>query len=131
LARKGQIDLVMVHAKALEEKFVAEGFGTERFDLMYNDFVIVGPSDDPAGIKGLKQATDALKRISEKKALFISRGDNSGTHVAEMDLWKKAGIKPAGSGTGFSRRVSAETSPLSIRTAGCLHGDRPGPLPDP
>ncbi|MCU0594301.1 MAG: substrate-binding domain-containing protein [Desulfobacterota bacterium] len=97
LARKGQFDLVMVHAKALEEKFVAEGFGTERIDLMYNDFVIVGPANDPAGIKGMKLATDALKRISEKKVHFISRGDKSGTHVAEMDLWKKAAINPSGS----------------------------------
>jgi tungstate transport system substrate-binding protein len=97
LARNGQIDLVIVHAKSLEEKFVAEGFGTERIDLMYNDFVIVGPANDPAGIKGMKLAADALKRISEKKVLFISRGDNSGTHVAEMELWKLAGIKPSGS----------------------------------
>jgi len=97
LARNGQIDLVIVHAKSLEEKFVAEGFGTERIDLMYNDFVIVGPPNDPAGIKGTKLAADALKRISEKKVLFISRGDNSGTHVAEMELWKLAGIKPSGS----------------------------------
>jgi tungstate transport system substrate-binding protein len=97
LARNGQIDLVIVHAKSLEEKFVAEGFGTQRINLMYNDFVIVGPLNDPAGIKGMKLAADALKRISEKKALFISRGDNSGTHVAEMELWKMAGIKPSGS----------------------------------
>jgi tungstate transport system substrate-binding protein len=97
LARKGQFDLVMVHAKALEEKFVAEGFGTERIDLMYNDFVIMGPANDPAEIKGMKLAADALKRISQKGALFISRGDNSGTHVAEMELWKAAGIKPSGS----------------------------------
>ena len=96
LARNGQIDLVIVHAKSLEEKFVAEGFGTQRIDLMYNDFVIVGPPNDPAGIKGMKLAVDALKRISEKKVLFISRGDNSGTHVAEMELWKLAGIKPSG-----------------------------------
>jgi len=97
LARNGQIDLVIVHAKSLEEKFVAEGFGTQRIDLMFNDFVIVGPPNDPAGIKGMKLASDALKRISEKKVLFISRGDNSGTHVAEMELWKLAGIKPSGS----------------------------------
>jgi tungstate transport system substrate-binding protein len=97
LARNGQIDLVMVHAKSLEEKFVAEGFGTERIDLMYNDFVIVGPPNDPAGVKGMKAAGDALKKIAEKGVLFISRGDNSGTHVAEMDLWKNAGIKPSGS----------------------------------
>jgi tungstate transport system substrate-binding protein len=97
LARNGQIDLVIVHARSLEEKFVAEGFGTQRIDLMYNDFVIVGPPNDPAGIKGMKLAADALKRILEKKVLFISRGDNSGTHVAEMELWKMAGIKPSGS----------------------------------
>jgi len=97
LARNGQIDLVIVHARSLEEKFVAEGFGTQRIDLMYNDFVIVGPPSDPAGIKGMKLAADALKRILEKKVLFISRRDNSGTHVAEMELWKMAGLKPSGS----------------------------------
>jgi tungstate transport system substrate-binding protein len=97
ISRKGQVDLVLVHAKSLEEKFVQEGFGTERIDLMYNDFVIVGPSSDPAGIKGMKQATEALRKISERGALFISRGDKSGTHVAEMDLWEKTRMKPSGS----------------------------------
>jgi tungstate transport system substrate-binding protein len=97
IAKKGEVDLVLVHAKSLEEKFVAEGFGTERIDLMYNDFVIMGPSKDPAGIKGMAVATEALKKIAEKQALFVSRGDNSGTHVAEMALWQKAGMKPAGS----------------------------------
>jgi len=97
IARKGNVDLVLVHAKSLEEKFVQQGFGTERIDLMYNDFVIVGPSSDPAGIKGVKQAKEALKKISEKRPVFISRGDKSGTHVAEMQLWEKAGIKPSGS----------------------------------
>jgi tungstate transport system substrate-binding protein len=96
IARKGNMDIVMVHAKALEEKFVKEGYGTERIDLMYNDFVIVGPSVDPAGIKGIKKATDALKKIAEKGVLFLSRGDQSGTHVAEMDLWEQAGVKPSG-----------------------------------
>ncbi len=97
IARKGNVDLVLVHAKSLEEKFVNEGFGTERIDLMYNDFVIVGPPSDPAEIKGMRLATDALKKISQKKVTFISRGDKSGTHVAEMQLWEKAGIKPSGS----------------------------------
>jgi len=97
IARKGNVDLVLVHAKSLEEKFVQEGFGTERIDLMYNDFIIVGPSNDPAGIKGVKLAIEALKKISEKKVTFISRGDKSGTHVSEMGLWGKAGIKPSGS----------------------------------
>ena len=96
IARKGNVDLVSVHAKSLEEKFVREGYGTERIDLVYNDFVIVGPASDPAGIGGMKLATEALKRISERKIAFISRGDKSGTHVAEMQLWKKAGIKPSG-----------------------------------
>ena len=97
IARKCAIDLVLVHAKSLEEKFIADGFGTERIPLMYNDFVIVGPAADPAAIKGTKTATEALKKIMESGALFISRGDKSGTHVAEMELWGKAGIKPAGS----------------------------------
>ena len=97
IARKGNVDLVLVHAKSLEEKFVAEGFGTERIDLMYNDFVIVGPANDPAQIKGITKAIDALKKISERNALFVTRGDRSGTHVAEMELWQKAGIKPQGS----------------------------------
>lgn len=90
------VDLVMVHAKALEEKFVADGFGTKRIPLMYNDFVIVGPATDPAGIKGMKTAAEALKAISDKAVPFVSRGDKSGTHVAEMDLWAKSGITPAG-----------------------------------
>ena len=97
IVKGGQVDLVLVHAKSLEEKFVSEGYGTERIPLMYNDFVIVGPADDPAGIKGMKSATGALKKIPEKGSLFISRGDKSGTHVAEMELWGKAGIKPSGS----------------------------------
>lgn len=97
IAKKCNIDLVMVHAKSLEEKFIADGFGTQRIPVMYNDFVIVGPTADPAGIKGIKSATDALKKIMDSKVLFISRGDKSGTHVAEMELWSKASIKPEGS----------------------------------
>jgi tungstate transport system substrate-binding protein len=97
IAQKGNVDLVMVHAKSLEEKFINEGFGTERIDLMYNDFVILGPARDPAGIKGMKTAGDALKIISEKMSPFITRGDKSGTHVAELALWAKTGIQPSGS----------------------------------
>ncbi len=96
IAEKGNVDLVLVHARSLEEKFIKDGFGTERIPLMYNDFVIVGPVSDPAGIKGLKTAAEALKVISGKGVAFISRGDKSGTHVAEMELWAKAGIKPSG-----------------------------------
>jgi tungstate transport system substrate-binding protein len=96
IARKGNVDLVMVHAKSLEEKFIQEGFGTQRIDLMYNDFLIVGPSSDPAGIKGMKEAKEGLRKISAHGAIFITRGDKSGTHVAEMELWQKAGEKPSG-----------------------------------
>ncbi|MFH1080815.1 MAG: substrate-binding domain-containing protein [Pseudomonadota bacterium] len=97
IAEKGNIDLVIVHAKSLEEKFVQEGYGTERIPLMYNDFVIVGPASDPAGVKGMKSAAEALKAIAAKGVAFISRGDKSGTHVAEMNIWQMAGMKPSGS----------------------------------
>ena len=97
IGKQGTVDLVLVHAKSLEERFVAEGFGTGRIDLMYNDFVILGPPSDPAGIKGMKHAPPALGKIADRGALFISRGDMSGTHVAEMGLWSKAGLKPSGS----------------------------------
>jgi len=96
ISEKGSIDLVMVHAKSLEEKFVAAGFGTERIPFMYNDFVIVGPASDPAGVRGMKSAPAALQRIAEKSASFVTRGDKSGTHVAELELWTKSGVKPAG-----------------------------------
>jgi tungstate transport system substrate-binding protein len=96
IAEMGNVDLVMAHAKSLEEKFIAEGYGTERIPLMYNDFVILGPAADPAGIRGMKTGAEALKAIAAKQALFITRGDKSGTHVAEMEIWAKARIKPAG-----------------------------------
>jgi tungstate transport system substrate-binding protein len=92
--RNGDGDVLLVHAKSAEEKFVAEGYGVERFDVMYNDFIIVGPPSDPAGIDGVKDATTALTRIAEKKAPFASRGDNSGTYKKEMHLWKDAGVDP-------------------------------------
>ena len=90
-ARRGDADVVFVHAKAQEEKFLDEGFGVKRFDVMYNDFVLIGPKADPAGIKG-KDIESALKAIKAKQAPFISRGDRSGTHTAELALWKQAGI---------------------------------------
>jgi tungstate transport system substrate-binding protein len=96
IARKGSVDLALVHAKALEETFVAEGYGIERVPLMYNDFVIVGPPADPAGIRGMKNALEAMRTLAAQAAPFVTRGDNSGTHIAEKDLWAKAGIKPAG-----------------------------------
>jgi tungstate transport system substrate-binding protein len=89
-ARRGDADVVFVHAKSAEEKFLAEGFGVKRYPVMYNDFVIVGPKDDPAGIKG-KDVVSALQIIKSKAAPFISRGDRSGTHIGELKLWKEAG----------------------------------------
>lgn len=96
MAETGKYDLVLVHAKALEEKFVADGFGTKRYDLMYNDFVILGPASDPAKIKGMKDAAAALKTIAQAQSLFVTRGDRSGTHLKELEVWKKAGIEPTG-----------------------------------
>src|SRR2546430_10695267 len=90
-ARRGDADVVFVHAKSQEEKFLAEGFGVKRFDVMYNDFVLIGPKGDPAGVKG-RDIETALKTIQAKGAPFVSRGDKSGTHSAELALWKQAGI---------------------------------------
>jgi tungstate transport system substrate-binding protein len=91
--RRGDSDVVFVHAKSAEEKFLAEGEGVKRYPVMYNDFVLIGPKSDPAGIKGTKDVAQALKTIKDKQADFISRGDRSGTHIAELALWNKdAGI---------------------------------------
>lgn len=95
-AKTGNFDLVVVHARALEDKFIAEGYGRNRRDFMYNDFVILGPKEDPAKIKGEKSAVEAFKKIAAAKAPFISRGDMSGTHVAEMNIWNKTGLTPDG-----------------------------------
>jgi tungstate transport system substrate-binding protein len=96
MAKSGSFDLVMVHARALEDKFVADGFGVDRRDVMYNDFVILGPPADPARIRGARSATAAFRQIAEASAPFVTRGDNSGTHVKELELWDKAGLRPAG-----------------------------------
>jgi tungstate transport system substrate-binding protein len=90
--RRGDADVLFVHAKAQEEKFIADGFGVKRLPVMYNDFVLIGPKSDPAGIKGNSDIAAALQAIKAKAAPFISRGDRSGTHIAELDLWKVAGI---------------------------------------
>ena len=91
--RRGDADVVFVHAKSAEQKFLAEGEGVKRYPVMYNDFVLIGPKSDPAGIKGMNDVAKALQKIKEKQAPFISRGDRSGTHIAELALWNKdAGI---------------------------------------
>src|ERR1041384_8299460 len=91
-AKRGDADVVFVHAKAQEERFVSDGFGVKRYPVMYNDFVLIGPKSDPAGVKG-KEIETALKTIKDKGAPFISRGDRAGTHAAELALWKAAGIE--------------------------------------
>ena len=92
IGRRGDADVVFVHDKVAEEKFLAEGFGVKRFDVMYNDFVVIGPKADPARIAGSKDVAESLRKIAEAKAAFVSRGDRSGTHEAELRLWRVAGV---------------------------------------
>ena len=92
LARRGDADVVFVHAKSAEEKFLAEGQGVKRFPVMYNDFVLIGPKSDPAKIAGSKDILEAFRKIQQSQAPFVSRGDNSGTNIAELELWKNAGV---------------------------------------
>ena len=96
LAKRGVVDVVLVHARLLEDRYLAEGWLINRRDVMFNDFVVVGPPEDPAGVKGLTAATEAFRRIAAAKARFLSRGDNSGTHFREMEIWEAAGIEPGG-----------------------------------
>lgn len=107
LARNGDADVLLVHHKASEEKFVAQGFGVERFEVMYNDFVLVGPQTDPAGIRESKEAAEALARIAEAQARFASRGDDSGTHKTELGLWKHAEIDVAAASGTWYREMGA------------------------
>ena len=100
-------DVLLVHARPAEEKFVAEGYGVKRTDLMYNDFVIVGPESDPAGIAGMSDAEAALAKIAETRAPFASRGDDSGTHKKEMRLWQAAGVDPTGASGQWYRETGS------------------------
>ena len=106
-ARNGDGDVLLVHAKPAEEKFVAEGGGVARTDVMYNDFVIVGPTDDPAGVRGMTDAVAALKKIAAARAVFASRGDDSGTHKAELRLWKAAGVDVGQASGGWYRETGS------------------------
>lgn len=101
LGRAGDVDAILVHSKAAEEAFVAEGFGTHRREIMYNDFVFIGPATDPAGIAGADSAAASLQKIAEVEADFVSRGDDSGTHKKELSLWVAAGLEPAGFGDWY------------------------------
>ncbi len=119
-ARRGDADVVFVHAKPQEEKFLAEGFGVKRFDVMYNDFVLIGPKDDPAGIKG-KDIETALKTIRAKSMPFVSRGDRSGTNAAELALWKQAGIDII-TGKGPWYREIGQGMGAALNTAAAMNG---------
>ncbi|MBK9609727.1 MAG: extracellular solute-binding protein [Betaproteobacteria bacterium] len=117
-ARKGDADVVFVHDRVAEQKFVEEGFGIDRREVMYNDFVIVGPKADPAKIAGSKDAIDALKKIAASAAPFTSRGDKSGTHAAELRYWKQADIDPqAGKGTWYRETGSGMGPTLNTASA--------------
>jgi tungstate transport system substrate-binding protein len=119
-ARRGDADVVFVHAKPQEEKFIAEGFGVKRFDVMYNDFVLIGPKDDPAGVKG-KDIETAVKTIQAKAAPFVSRGDRSGTHAAELALWKQAGIDITASKGPWYREIGQGMG-AALNTASAMNG---------
>ena len=116
VGRRGDADVVFVHAKPLEEKFIAEGNGVARYEVMYNDFVVIGPKSDPAKIAGGKDAVAAFKKIAEAKAPFASRGDKSGTYVKEMQLWKEAGVDPE-SGKGSWYRSLGQGMGATLNTA--------------
>ena len=115
--RRGDADVVFVHAKPQEEKFVADQFGVKRFPVMYNDFILVGPKSDPAGIGGTKDIVAALKTIKAKASPFISRGDKSGTHAAELALWKAAAIDVAGADKGAWYREIGQGMGAALNTA--------------
>jgi tungstate transport system substrate-binding protein len=120
--RRGDSDVVFVHARAQEEKFVADGFGVKRFPVMYNDFVLIGPKSDPAGVRTSKDIVTALKAIKDKGAAFISRGDRSGTHVAELNLWKQAGIDAASADKGAWYKEIGQGMGAALNTASASNG---------
>jgi tungstate transport system substrate-binding protein len=126
MGQKGEADVLLVHSPAAEKKFVAEGYGINRRLIMHNDYIIVGPPGDPAKIKGLKPTSEAFKKIASEKALFLSRGDNSGTHSKEREIWKAAGINPEGEkwyqqtglGMGQTLNVAAEKKGYTLADRG-------------
>jgi len=126
MGQKGEADVLLVHSPAAEKKFMDDGFGVSRRLVMHNDFVLVGPAEDPAKIKGLKSATEALKKIAAANALFLSRGDNSGTHAKEKDVWKIAGVtyegekwyQQTGLGMGQTLNVAAEKKGYTLTDRG-------------
>ncbi len=121
LARNGDADVLMVHHKTSEEKFVSEGYGVERFDVMYNDFVLVGPDNDPAGVKGTQTIVEALGKIESKQVIFLSRGDDSGTNKRELELWKANGSNPK-SASGAWYRETGSGMGATLNTAVAMQG---------
>ena len=122
LGENGDVDIVFVHARKAEGQFVADGFGVGRRDVMYNDFVILGPESDPAGIKGTKDASAALRKVADKQACFCSRGDDSGTHKKEQALWQAAGVEPSGqwyveTGQGMGATLTVANEKLAYTLA--------------
>jgi len=121
LARRGDADVVFVHAKSAEEKFIAEGHGVKRQPVMYNDFVLVGPKSDPAKVAGGKDIVEALRKVKAQTAPFVSRGDRSGTHMAELDLWKLAGVDIAADKGPWYRDTGQGMGP-ALNTASSMNG---------
>jgi tungstate transport system substrate-binding protein len=135
LGETGDVDVVLVHARKLEDKFVADGYGVNRRDVMYNDFVIIGPASDPAQVKGSKTAAEAFKHIAHSKSTFISRGDESGTYQMEKEIWAAAGLKPhgkwyrsAGQGMGEVISMATEQRAYSLSDRGTYNAFRHGRL---
>ena len=118
MARRGDADVVFVHAKPLEEKFLADGFGVKRFDVMYNDFILVGPKSDPAKVGGTKDIVAALQKVKAAQAPFASRGDKSGTHFAELELWKLADVDIAKDKGPWYRDTGSGMGPTLNTAAG-------------
>lgn len=126
IGKRGDADVVFVHAKELELKAVEEGYFVNRYDVMYNDFIVIGPLNDPAKIKGIKSAIDAFRKIAENGSPFVSRGDNSGTHMKEIAIWEKVGINPkgnkwyleAGQGMEKTQRIADEKRAYTLTDRG-------------
>ncbi len=124
LGETGDVDVVLVHARSKEDKFVADGYGVDRRDVMYNDFVILGPANDPAGVKGIKDASEALRKLSSAQANFVSRGDQSGTHTKELELWQAADVLPVGAWYLEAGRGMGEVITMATEIQGYTLADR-------
>jgi len=124
LGEGGDVDVVLVHARSKEDKFVEEGYGVDRRDVMYNDFVLLGPPADPAGVVGSKSAAEAVSKIAAAQATFVSRGDDSGTHTREKQLWKAAGVQPGGDWYLEAGRGMGEVIVMATERGGYTLSDR-------